>query len=292
MKYPMLISSLQVQKLPGRCNGYFAYDSLCSRSYVLSSRYFNYARHLDGKTDPYSIDPTLSCSEVDEMLKDLDSGNLLRYERTVFRTFFSRYVTLHKFMPPSTYTKCFARALNWLLMLMWLPAFILAVLNIGRCFHLCFNCSIFQLLVTLVPLTIISSILHETGHVCAAFSYGVPVFEIGVMHRFLFPGMYVLIDCDSSPNHYHRAQINAAGIEMNYLFAAACFILSRVIPCDRVWMSAVYVSLVLGISNALPIPGLDGCSTICEIKAAISKEKSSDWHSFDFKAWHSVDSKE
>ncbi len=266
MKYPMLISSLQVQKLPGRCNGFFAYDSLCSRSYVLSSRYFNYARHLDGKTDPYSIDPTLSRFEVAEMLKNLDNCNLLRYERTVFRTFFSRYVTLHKFKPPSPRTRRFASALNWLLMLMWLPAFIIAVLNIGSCFHLCFNCSVFQLLVTLVPLTIISSVLHEIGHVCAAYSYGVPVFEIGVLHRFFFPGMYVLIDCNSSPNHFHRAQINAAGIETNCLFAAVCFFLSRVIPCDRAWMSAVYVSLVLGISNALPIPGLDGWSILNEIK--------------------------
>ncbi len=269
MKYPMLISSLQFQELPVRCNGYFAYDCLCSWSYVLSSRYFNFARHLDGKTDPYSIDPSLSRSEVDEMLKNLNSANLLRYQRTVFKTSFSRYVTLHAIKQPSPRTRRFARALNWLLMLMWLPAFIIAVLKIENCFHLCFNCSFFQLCAAIVPLTTVSSILHEIGHVCAAFSYDVPVFEIGVMHRFLFPGMYVLIDCDSSSNHFHCAQINAAGLEMNCLLAAVCLCLSRVIPLERVWISSVWVSVILVLTNAIPIPGFDGWNVVRDLILAI-----------------------
>ncbi len=288
MKYPMLISSLRFQKLPA-CHGYYAYDCLCSWGYILSSKYLEFACRLDGKTDPYSIDSTLTRSEVDKMLQELDRQELLRHERTVYKTRHTRYITLHVIKQPSRSIHSLARALNMILALMWIPAFLFALVNIGKCLE-CFGCStIVQIIATIIPCTIVSACVHEMGHICAAFAYDVPVFEIGVMHWFLFPGMYVSIDSDQ--NHLHTAQINAAGLEANCLFAAACLFLSWVIPLERVWMSAMWVSVILVFTNALPIPGLDGCSILNDLKAAVRKKESSD-RDVDHRAWRSADHKE
>ena len=76
-----MISSLRFQKLPACPNGYNAYDSQCSWGYIRNRKYYEFAMHLDGHTNPYDIDPMLSHKEADEMLRELDKSELLRHDR-------------------------------------------------------------------------------------------------------------------------------------------------------------------------------------------------------------------
>lgn len=270
MKYPMLNNTVRFQKLPGVSGGYFAYDCLLSWNYILSRKYYDFVRHLDGRTDPYSIDPRLSREEVDEMLQELDDQQLLRYERTLFREFCTRYITLYTIGTPGRAVRGLAAVFNLLLLVLWFPALLLSLPQLGRTFLSLMEWPYFRLLAAAIPGTLLATLLHECGHIFAAFAYGAPVFEIGLLCRPLFPGMYVITDPESLPNPLRKAQIDAAGLETDCVFAAVCFLLSRLTRADGFWGISGFCAAISVFVNALPIPGLDGRGILANLIEAVT----------------------
>lgn len=106
-----------------------------------------------------------------------------------------------------------------------------------------------------IPLTALLSIaLHEIlGHLISGIALNAPVYEAGL----LIQGAYVIIDETRLPNKWHRAQIMAAGIEVNMLIAGICFILASVVNDRDLWVMGL-MNVCLVLSNLAPLDGLDG----------------------------------
>ncbi len=258
----MLNTTVRFMELPGGY-GYYAADYAYDWNYILSRKYYEFARRLDGRTDPYKALPSLAPGEVREMLLELDRQDLLRYERTSFKTIFSRYFTLCAIRQPGPVSLALARVVNLMLALLWLPSllYVLFHLRAGLSFVF-FDPTPFCLAV--LPLILLSEPIHELGHVCAGFSSGAQVFEAGFFLA-LMPGFYVYMSEDEVHDPLSRIQNNAAGLEMTCFLSALFFLLAARLGHESLWMTAgTYVAVEL-IYNLLPFPGTDGRKILCEL---------------------------
>ena len=75
MKYPMLNNCLMFRRINAR--EIEAKDWLNDNTYMISNNLARYARRLDGKQNPYHIDPSLSKGDVDYIMGVLEENELL-----------------------------------------------------------------------------------------------------------------------------------------------------------------------------------------------------------------------
>ena len=104
-------------------------------------------------------------------------------------------------------------------------------------------------------------IVHECGHAIAGLGYNAHLFTCGIMIG-ITPGAFVELDDEHIKSSLKKAQISAAGIEMNLLLCG----LSMVCMCfnsARSLLGAIALSnLLLASVNLLPIIGVDGSQII------------------------------
>ena len=103
--------------------------------------------------------------------------------------------------------------------------------------------------------------LHEFGHFAAALSYKFRPKDAGLLLLLgFFPiGAYVSCHGKSRKNYRQSLQLYLAGVEMNFLLAGVCLMVSTMVyPMSLMLLSLALVNVVLGVSNLLPISGLDG----------------------------------
>lgn len=89
---------------------------------------------------------------------------------------------------------------------------------------------------------LVSLIIHELGHICAARGLGVQVKKVGLAWR----GPYIVRETGSP---VENAIISAAGPLMNLVMAAMTW---------HAWPTLGLINLVLGLANLLPTPTSDG----------------------------------
>lgn len=91
------------------------------------------------------------------------------------------------------------------------------------------------------------------------------VFEFGIMIRYFLPGAYVVLDSEKIRNRFKKAQIFAAGIEMNLLLAGIFLILLKFGWLDCTLL--IYVALLRnpGAFNLALIGPLDGMKIFSEL---------------------------
>lgn len=78
MKYPMLCNWVSFQK---NDDHYVLSDFVNDLYYTVDEQYISFLKKLDGRTNPYTIDKSLTHSEVDVLLEELDKNDLLRNSR-------------------------------------------------------------------------------------------------------------------------------------------------------------------------------------------------------------------
>ena len=150
---------------------------------------------LDGKTNPYRLWSNVSRKDVDNLMRIMLALKIPRFKKK------HRKIALF---------------LNDALMCAWIPVLILGVFMFIKEFgaespFLGPNDLLFGNIIGIV----LGLVLHEIAHAFAALAYGAKVMEFGVMLYWFLPCAYVLIEDSKVKDRLKRAQIRAAGIEMN-----------------------------------------------------------------------------
>lgn len=217
-----------------------------------------YIQQLNGKRHPYRISTDFERFEVDHLLSFLRDHNLLRDSRILEKGFGRLLVSLW-ICPIRQPGRKLGTILNGLLMTLFLPVFLLGMFIGMDSFPALGTVSLSGMLWGLL----IGVILHEIGHSLAAWAYGANVFEIGLTFHWCIPGAYTLMNIDGITNTYHKAQVNAAGIEVNLLLCGVLLGLARAFPSTEIFMVwAAFENIVLALINIMFVSGLDGANVI------------------------------
>ncbi|MBR5093504.1 MAG: hypothetical protein IK095_00280 [Oscillospiraceae bacterium] len=221
-----------------------------------------FLRRLDGRTDPYTIDPSFSRGEVDELLEELEALQLLRHGPVLERSFGTICLTLWR-VRPTRRLRALGRAWNALLGALWAPVFTLGLLLFLRDLPMGGSDRLLPgYLLGLLP----GLLLHELGHLMAALAYGAHVFEMGVMIRNFLPGAYVSMDPSPVRSSLRRAQIDAAGLEAQALLTGLFLCLACAFPSHGCsFFCAAMANVTMVLINSGTAAGMDGGEILAEL---------------------------
>lgn len=256
MEYPMANNCLVFKQNPD--NTYTIKNYLNDEETTVGSGVVDFLRQLDGYTHPYDIDPSLEPDFVDELLDSFREVGFIReslfYKESAGTYLYALYIPKNRTnkMRPARII-CFF--VSWLILLSWAP-----LLGLGIYSFVNGQLSSDYLMFGMVLGTIVGAFLHEISHAISACAYGGRIFEIGVMlSHFVMPGAYVLMDQTPVKRKLRRAQINAAGIEMNLLLAGAFFCFASTnYQYSGLLFGCALANVFLGLLNMTVAFGLDG----------------------------------
>ena len=260
MKYPMAKNWLSYRRISQ--TEYEVIDNLSSTIYTVSSALAKFIRRLDGRTDPYQIDPSLPAKEVREILDELREYELLRESRIL--EFETGTLLVSLWIPKwNAGLHIAAYLLHRILLVSWLPAMIVGIWIFSS------NIQIVQVGVSVcggICGTIMGICMHEVAHAAAGISYRhAKVFEFGIGFENFLPCAYTMMEC-SDCKKMERVQINAAGAEMNFWLMGVLLMLCAAFPSagSLLFTASVYNG-ILGAANLLCLNGFDGFSILSEL---------------------------
>lgn len=261
MKYPRLQPAIRF--LPTEDGWYKAYNELLQEDEDCPSHFsyelVRFARRLDGR-DPYTLGKE---DAVTEMLAVLHKNGLLMESRVDVLGTGTALVTL--ILPKnSTFQRALGKIWNTLLLCCWLPMLVLGILHFFRAILSPPYADLrtdFILGGALLGLAA-GMTLHELSHAAAGWAYGARVFRMGVLASFFMPGAFVEMNEHVVRHPLKLAQINAAGVESNFLLTGLCLGLAVHIPVlSGALIAAALNNLVLGVVNLMLISDSDGLHT-------------------------------
>lgn len=259
-QYPVMANWLRIKSLS---NGEFYVKNVATeKEFQLDEDEVYFLTRLTGNRDPFEVEG-YSRSEVRQLLEFLDSNSLIRTEG---RTFLSDWgVKMYTiFVPERHRTRSMLPALcNGLLMLSWLPVLLF---GIQRFVTRIASVETDYMIVGTILFLAVSMVLHEAAHAMACLAYGGSLFEAGIMWQYVYPGAYVLVDTENITSRWKRIQINAAGVEMNFLLTGVFLSLASYGGMlSGIWMIAGINNFLLAIVNLSFINGMDGCTILAEL---------------------------
>ncbi len=245
-------------------------DTIC----LVSTEEMEFARKLDGKTDPWSIDDSYGGTKTSGLLKRLSNLGVIRdggfihtesngYLKTVIRTTNSHIKTV------------FSQLINMLLMVGFLPIMIIGACEYKQISSLSIqygNLSGFEKFVfdhhTLITWIIflfalsLGAAVHEFSHATACRSYGGRVFEYGIAVG-IIPGFYTLMEDGAIKKRYQKIQVLLAGIESNIILAGFFLLIAGLFPNLRIFFAlGANVNMLFALANTLAVGGSDGMKVI------------------------------
>lgn len=254
-RYPRLCSWMLFKNLEnGRCR---IFDGVNKQFYTVDREAGWLLQQLDGKTDPYHVG--LPEWQVDAVLEYFDDKDLLRYHRLGFGGLGIMYTL---FYPKATPQKRrIAFHLNRMLYCSFLPVLIAGMYLMFSTFTEISSTLTGSVLGSIVGLT-----LHEFGHAISCLAYGGFVYEAGIGTSYLIvPVGYVLLETYFIKDHMKKAQVYAAGVEMNFMLAGIFAALTVTQADPSFFFSAAMGNIVLGCLNLILIGSIDGMRIIAEL---------------------------
>ena len=237
-------------------------NEMTDKSYLIHPDELSFLQTLDGRTDPYN-EPFVvlrgySRAQIAEMLIEFSKCGLIRNGRLLDKSLLSRNLTV--LIPHRKHSDASVwKILNMGLLLSFLPALIFGILALILN-NPPYEFDLSAVLGSLAGLAA-GSIFHECGHVIAALANGGKVLEIGVsITCLLFPGAYAAISGKESASPLQKAQVSAAGMEVNLLIAGiALTAFSCGSQHSGFFLTAAMMNILLVFDNLLLACGLDGC---------------------------------
>lgn len=230
-------------------------DSKQDQCFHTPAKYAPFLRGLDGRTPPHLAAPELTEKERSALLRELKHKHLTRQNAAFSKSLLSLYFTIPLSCPTEGW-RMFAHVFNNTLLKMWLPSLVLAAWGWITCPIVLLDNHIW--LGSILGL-ILGMLLHELAHTCACITYGGRVHGCGVMLWCLMPGAFVELDTDSVKHPLQKAQIFAAGVEMNLYLAAFFLLLSASHPMlGTPALCAATTNGMLALMNLTLTSGLDG----------------------------------
>ena len=261
MRYPKWNSYCTVKKKYDKVE---ITNHLLEESYCLPIEIVHWGRKLDGKTNPYSIDKTLSRATVRNLLKTLDDCDCTRKSRVLLKTTGTILYSLYIPQRITSNMRLFAWLYNKILQILFLPMLIFGIYYFST--HFTYGDG--EMYIGMIFGIVIGLLLHEVSHACAALAcHGGRFFEIGVGISNFMPIGYALIDVKQVKNHFQRIQVNLAGVETNIFLCGLFLFLSGF--CGDTHLEAFLGAAVqngfLGLLNLVFSNGIDGANAICEL---------------------------
>lgn len=240
-----------------------------------------FLKSLDGRTNPYHISMDMSTEEVDELMDVIAEEGLLDEGGRITKLGMGS-VLICLWKPHVTKKiQIVASIWNKLLMVLWLPVFLIGVL-----IFLSGNwdepSAILEIIYGFL-LSVVGLFFHECSHASACVHFHGHFFEAGIMSHKFMPGAYVVITYDNVRNPFKRAQISAAGIESNLLLAGCCLCLLKVgLFNSTTLLVGAFLNIILAVFNCSLIEPLDGMEIFQELLGGdkfVEKAKKLVWDS-------------
>ena len=282
-KYPKIGNTLTYRRIND--DEFEVVDYLSDNSYTFGLDIVRYIKKLDGNTHPYRIPTCLNKSEIDQLLTFLDENELIR--KSDIRVGFGTVLKTIWIPRWTKFLRLLAYFVNLFLLVLWLPVLIIGAVMLSHSFfYLEFDWYILGYVIGIA----FGGVLHELGHAFAGIAYGAHVFEMGVLiMHFVMPGAYVIIDSKNVVERMKRIQINAAGVEMNFLLTGIFMICAAMFTkLGGLFIVAAISNLFIGALNLTLIKGLDGTAIISELLATENLHDKAKAVVFDKKTRHLV----
>lgn len=238
---------------------------LLEKSYYLPIEIVRWGRKLDGRTNPYNIDKTLSRVSVRNRLKILQDIDCIRKSRILLKTTGTLLYSLYIPQRITINMRLFAWFYNKALQISFLPMLVFGIYY----FSTHFNYGDGGMYIGMILGLVIGIFLHEVSHVCAALACpGGKFFEIGIGISRFMPIGYALIDIKQVKRRFQRVQVNLAGIETN-IFLCGLFLFLAGFCSEDIYSEAFLWAAIqngfLGLLNLVFSNGVDGASAIAEL---------------------------
>lgn len=260
--YPCLANWILLREENGKT---IARDGVFGDEEVLDEKQKHYLLQLDGKHDPH--DPLqiegFSEEECQEYFRYFFENGYIRYGRKL--PLKSGGFMYSLVVPKKKNTKSVVpRVFNILLMLLSVPIFLL---GLYRMIFLEYVVSDQYFMLGALVGILIATIIHEMAHAIACVAYGGNFFEGGILWSgTLLPSGYVLTDTASIKEPLQNAQIDLAGIEMNFLLSGILYCLVSSItsvgdflyPLSGAMVFTAFVNMVGALFNITFVEGIDG----------------------------------
>lgn len=279
MKYPQWNSYCTVKKKDYEVE---ITNHLLDESYYLPIEIVRWGKKLDGITNPYSIDKTLSRADVRNRLETLDDFDCIRKNRILVKTTGTLLCSLYIPQKTTINMRLFAWLYNKALQISFLPMLVFGIYYFSKYF----NYGDGGMYIGMIFGLVIGLLLHEVSHACAALACpGGNFFEIGVGILHFVPMGYALIDVKRVKSRFQRVQVNLAGIETNIFLCGLFFFLAGfydgAIYCEAFWGAGIQNGF-LGLLNLVFSNGVDGANAIGELlgdrtNSFISKSRGLVW---------------
>ncbi len=260
MKYSVLANWIRFKPITD--DDYIIYN-LLNNQRLKTDRYMVwFARQLNGKTDPYKIDPRLFKEDVDLILAELKDNEIIRDPRFVSKSLWALLITVWQPRVTANF-RMISFFINGLLLISWLPLLIFSI------FYFADNIDIintdYMTLGTFAGL-FIGLFLHEIGHMLACLAYGGKVFELGAMFLMFLPGAYVMMNERNIKTRMKRVQVSAAGVEMNLVLTALFLIFAvKFESVSGFFLGMAIQNGFLALVNMMFITGFDGSKIMGEL---------------------------
>ncbi len=127
MKYPFFSNWISYKRIPGQ-DAYYVNDFVLDTESIVTSEMMEFAKKLDGKTNPYSIRGKRSLSETKKLIDELDNMGVIRKDYGVVsdgEEFYMRsLIRTRNTIAKSTLSKI----LNVMLMFAFIPILVSGIL--------------------------------------------------------------------------------------------------------------------------------------------------------------------
>lgn len=258
MKYPKTIDTLLYKRIDK--NTYHVKNGITGVVYEIGTDIVRFMNKLDGKTDPFMINTCLSDFEIEEALDFLWENELITKKKLKKVGFLSYGIPLFK-VKTTQKMRIASRLLNFLLMIFFIPVFITGLYAVKDIYNMVDQNSLSYLIGLYVGIGL-GILLHECAHASAGLGYNAHLFTCGIMIG-RTPGAFVELDDEHLKSSLKKAQIPAAGIEMNLLLCGLSMICMRLVNSALSLSGGIaFSNLLLASVNLLPIIGVDGSQII------------------------------
>lgn len=261
MKYPKTIDTLLYKRIDK--STYHVKNGITGVVYEIGTDIVRFMNKLDGKTDPFMINTCLSDFEIEEVLDFLWANESVTKKKWKKIGFLTYGIPLFK-VKTTQKMRIVSKILNFLLMISFVPIFIVGLYAVKDIYSISMvDKNDFSYLLGLCVGTALGTILHEGAHASAGLGYNAHLFTCGIMIG-ITPGAYVELDDEHIKSSLKKAQISAAGIEMNLLLCGISMICMCLFNSALSLLGGIaFSNLLLASVNLLPIiGGVDGSQII------------------------------
>lgn len=238
-------------------DAYSYVSGTCDNKLIIGETYVQLLERMNGKVSPYLIPTELLVRDVRNFIEELKNCGLVRRGRILYMGEGKMGFILHFLNEISNHMKFWAKVLNKVLMMSFLPVFVFGTIQlINNLSDIILRCSKVQYDMGTVVGILLAILIHEYAHMFAAISYDGKVYAVGLGYML---GGFTLMNVKDL-KRMQKIQISLAGIESNLFLVGFFGVLSAAFPgACGFFVAIAYINFLLAIENmCIFVPASDG----------------------------------